>query len=180
MHSLPRWREHRGWWKADLPADGKIIFLPFQKGTKLGRKSRILCFKAKKVSIFWKSVTHCKIEDENIGGVPHGLVEQNHQNHKKVSNKTDNYDEGEEDRHDDGHNGHQSLELLLIHHLLLLHLRHDCSIHLVTFISLQCFWKCWQHVKLGFRQQGSDFSHKVVPKVAFFTKMPQVTRPKKV
>ena len=48
------------------------------------------------VSIFWKSLTHCKIEDENVGGVPHGLVEQNHHNHKKVSNKTDDDDEGDD------------------------------------------------------------------------------------
>ena len=73
-------------------------------------------------------ITHRKIEDEDVGGVPHGLVQEDNQDNKKVSYEADHNDEGEEDGHDDRDNGHQGLQLFHVHLLLLINI--ERAIHL--------------------------------------------------
>ena len=58
-----------------------------------------------------------KVEDEDVGGVPHGLVEENHEHHEEVPDEADDDDEGEEDGHDDGDDEHEGLEVLAVEHV---------------------------------------------------------------
>ena len=43
-----------------------------------------------------------QVEDENVGGVPHVPVHEDHQHHQQVPNEADDDDQGEEDRDHDG------------------------------------------------------------------------------
>ena len=74
-------------------------------------------------------MAHRKIEDEDVGRVPHRLIEQNDENNKKIADKADHDDKGEEDGNDDGHDRHQGLQLLQVHLLLL---NPHCAIHLMN------------------------------------------------
>ena len=59
------------------------------------------------------NITHRQIEDENVGCVPHGLVQQHDQDDQEVADEPDDDDEGEEDWHNDWHNRHQKPEICL-------------------------------------------------------------------
>ena len=56
-------------------------------------------------------VTHSKVENEDVGGVPHGLVEDDDQDHQEVADEADDDDEGEDDGHDDGDDRDEDLEV---------------------------------------------------------------------
>ena len=75
-------------------------------------------------------LTHRKIEDEDVGCVSHGLVEQNDEDDKKIADEADHNDKGEEDGDDDGDDRHQGLQLLQVHFLLLPLVKLYCAIHL--------------------------------------------------
>ena len=100
--------------------------------------------------------THREIEDEDVGRVPHCLVQQNHKDNEKIADEADDDDKGKEDGHDDGHDCHQGLQLLQVYLLLPL-LNHYCGIHLMntsiqnfrkSFIS-EIFVESWQRLKVG-------------------------------
>lgn len=41
--------------------------------------------------------THSKVEDEDVGVVPHGLVHHHHEHHEDVAHAAHHDDQGEED-----------------------------------------------------------------------------------
>ena len=60
-----------------------------------------LKFKARKLLIEYLPFSaHRKIEDEDVGVVPHGLVEVDDQHHQEVPDAPDDYDEGEKNGYD--------------------------------------------------------------------------------
>ena len=62
-------------------------------------------------------IAYRKVEDEDVGGVPHGLVEEHHEHHEEVADEADDDDEGEEDGHHDGDDEHEGLEVLAVIHV---------------------------------------------------------------
>ena len=56
-------------------------------------------------------VSYRQVEDENVGGVPHGLVEEDHEDDKEVADEANDDDEGEDDGDDDGDYGGQGHEV---------------------------------------------------------------------
>ena len=102
-------------------------------------------------------MTHRKIEDEDVGCVSHGLVEQNDEDDKKIADEADHNDKGEEDGDDDGDDRHQGLQLLQVHFLLLPLIKHYCAIHLknstvkTSAIFYHIFF--WKPLKLGLHRQ---------------------------
>ena len=59
------------------------------------------------------NITHSQIEDEDVGCVPHGLVQQHDQDDQEVADEPDDDDEGEEDGNNNWHNRHQKPEICL-------------------------------------------------------------------
>ena len=63
-------------------------------------------------------MTHSKVEDEDVGGVSHRLVEDHNKNNKQVPDEADDDDEGEQNRNHNGNHSHQDLKMLLLYFLL--------------------------------------------------------------
>ncbi len=55
-----------------------------------------------------------QVQDEQVGGVPHLLVERDHEDDEEVAEEADHHDHGEEDRDDDGDDALQLLEDLVV------------------------------------------------------------------
>ena len=53
-----------------------------------------------------------QIEDQDVGRVPHLLVEDNHEDHQEVADEADDDDEGEDDGNHDGDHRHQHLQTI--------------------------------------------------------------------
>ena len=60
------------------------------------------------------NITHRQIEDEDVGCVPHGLVQQHDEDDQEVADEPDDDDEGEEDGNNNWHNRHQKPEIFQI------------------------------------------------------------------
>jgi hypothetical protein len=60
---------------------------------------------ASSVATSWYCISFAyrQVENEDVGGVPHAPVQEDHQDHQQVPDEADNDDESEEDRDDDGH-----------------------------------------------------------------------------
>ena len=56
-------------------------------------------------------LTYSKIENEDVGGVPHGLVKDDDQDHQELSDEADDDDEGEDYWHHDVDDSHEDLEM---------------------------------------------------------------------
>ena len=52
---------------------------------------------------FARRFSHRQVEDQEIGGVHHVLVEGDHADHEQVADEAGDDDDGEEDGHQDGH-----------------------------------------------------------------------------
>ena len=109
--------------------------------------------------------THREIEDEDVGRVPHCLVQQNDKDDKKIAYEADHDDKGKQDGDDDGDDRHQGLQLLQVDLLLPL-LNHYCAIHLMNnlfktsanLLSLKFFCNLGNASKLDSTQQRSNVS----------------------
>ena len=55
--------------------------------------------------------TYSKVENEDVSGVPHGLVEDDDHDHQEIADEADDDDEGEEDGHDEGDDRDEDLEV---------------------------------------------------------------------
>ena len=59
--------------------------------------------------------THGKVEDEDVCGVSHLLVEDYDEDDQEVADEADDDNKGKDDRDDDRDNSHQDLEVSWIH-----------------------------------------------------------------
>ena len=75
-----------------------------------------------------------QVEDQDVGRVPHLLVENNHEHHQEVADEADDDDEGEDDGNHDGDHRHQHLHTISIisNYLFYTQYLHAISTHTIS------------------------------------------------